>query len=112
MPAVCSAHRAASPRGRSCRLFCNLYLHRFDVDLAKGKIPFVRYADDFLLFAPEREPAERALAYATERLQRFGLDIHPEKTQVVESNPELYFLGERLPRPGYDNKYGKICANR
>jgi RNA-directed DNA polymerase len=93
-------------------LFCNLYLHRFDSDLAKAKIPFVRYADDFLLFAPERGPAERALAYATERLQRFGLDTHPEKTQVVESSPELYFLGERLPRPGHGKKPGKICANR
>ena len=95
----------STPRGISqgailSPLFCNLYLHRFDSDLASAKIPFVRFADDFLLFAPEQEPAQRALAYASERLDRLGLAIHPEKTQVVQSGPGVSFLGETLPPPG------------
>ena len=109
----------STPRGISqgailSPLFCNLYLHRFDTDLANAKIPFVRFADDFLLFATERGPAERALAYATKRLDRLGLDIHPEKTQVVQSGPEVQFLGERLPGPARTvakKPQAKKCAN-
>lgn len=94
----------ATPRGISqgailSPLFCNLYLHRFDTALARVKIPFVRFADDFLLFAPARAQAEQALAYAKARLQQLDLRIHPDKTQVVRSSPKVRFLGEPLPKP-------------
>lgn len=95
----------STPRGISqgailSPLFCNLYLDRFDCDLAGSKIPFVRFADDFLLFAPEQDIAQRALDYATQRLSRLGLTIHPEKTRVVQSGPLVSFLGEKLPGAG------------
>lgn len=80
-------------------LFCNLYLHRFDSALAKAKIPFVRFADDFLLFAPAREPADQAHAFAARELERLGLTIHPEKTRVVRASREVSFLGQPLPNP-------------
>lgn len=93
----------ATPRGISqgailSPLFCNLYLHRFDQALAKARIPHVRFADDFLCFAPDQAQARRALDYATRVLAVLGLDIHPDKTQVVQSSPEVRFLGEPLPR--------------
>lgn len=95
----------SKPRGISqgsilSPLFCNLYLHQLDTDLSRANIPFVRFADDFLLFASEREPAERALAFVTERLEDLGLAIHPEKTQIILSHPRGTFLGERLPKAG------------
>lgn len=80
-------------------LFCNLYLHRFDTALAKAKIPFVRFADDFLLFAPAQDLAEKALFYATRELDRLDLNIHPEKTRVVRASREVTFLGQSLPNP-------------
>jgi len=80
-------------------LFCNLYLHRFDMALAKAKIPFVRFADDFLLFAPAQDQADKALAYAAGELERLGLTIHPEKTRVVRASREVSFLGQALPNP-------------
>lgn len=93
-----------TPRGISqgailSPLFCNLYLHRFDSALARAKIPFVRFADDFLCFAPARAPAEQALAYASRQLDALGLRIHPDKTRVVRSGPAVSFLGKPLPKP-------------
>lgn len=79
-------------------LFCNLYLHQFDMALAKANIPFVRYADDFLLFTDSREKAQQARDYAEIQLNKIGLKIHPQKTQIVKSNPKVIFLGEKLPR--------------
>lgn len=101
------AHHASMLRGRRgvsqgavlSPLFCNVYLHQFDVALAGADIPFVRFADDFLLFAAKRQKAEHALAFADKQLKRLGLELHPEKTGVVKSGPKVCFLGERLPRP-------------
>jgi group II intron reverse transcriptase/maturase len=80
-------------------LFCNLYLHSYDMALDKAKIPFVRFADDFLCFAPNHDAAQRALDYARRELERLDLRLHPTKTQVVRSSRALAFLGEPLPQP-------------
>ncbi len=91
-----------SPRG-ICQgsilspLFCNLYLHQFDMALSKANIPFVRFADDFLLFANTKKKALAALEFAEDKLKMLGLELHPEKTQVVLSNKNIRFLGEPLP---------------
>lgn len=80
-------------------LMCNLYLHEFDLALEKANIPFVRYADDFLLFASDKTQAENALVYARRMLEKLELEIHDGKTQVVRSGRGVMFLGERLPSP-------------
>ncbi len=85
-------------------LFCNLYLHRFDTAMTKAKIPFVRFADDFLLFTPAQAQADKALAYATRELERLGLTIHPEKTRVIRAGRAVSFLGQSLPNPGPETK--------
>lgn len=94
----------ATPRGIAqgailSPLFCNLYLHGFDRSLDSAHIPFVRFADDFLLFAPTRSDAGRAMEHAARRLERLDLRLHPDKTRVVRSGREVIFLGETLPGP-------------
>lgn len=78
-------------------LYCNLYLHQFDACLAKKHIPFVRYADDFLLMLETREGAVTAEKYAAEQLSRLGLCLSEEKTQIVRCSPKVVFLGKALP---------------
>ena len=78
-------------------LFCNLYMNTFDQALADAHIPFVRFADDFLLFADEQHKAEKALAFAGKKLTEMGLTLHPNKTRVVRSSRKVVFLGESLP---------------
>ncbi len=79
-------------------LFCNLYLTEFDNRLAEKNIPFVRFADDFLLFSADHAGATKALDYAGRLLHQLGLDLHPQKTKIVRSGPAVVFLGQRLPR--------------
>lgn len=78
-------------------LFCNLYMNTFDQALADAHIPFVRFADDFLLFAADQGKAEKALAFAGKKLTQMGLELHPNKTRVVRSSRKVIFLGEPLP---------------
>ncbi len=80
-------------------LFCNLYLHEFDTTLTKANIPFVRFADDFLLFTDSKEKAQEAKDFAEKTLDKLGLKLHPQKTRIERSNSSMVFLGEKLPMP-------------
>lgn len=78
-------------------LLCNIYLDSFDRNMAKYNIPTVRYADDFLLFTPNKKHAENALEKAQRAMQKLSLELHPDKTQIAKSSPKVHFLGQKLP---------------
>src|SRR6266702_1895898 len=73
-------------------LLANVYLHyAFDLWLevwrkkvAKGKVMAVRYADDLVVGFQHRADAERFLSEFRDRLVRFGLELHPDKTRLIE----------------------------
>jgi group II intron reverse transcriptase/maturase len=88
---VCSAW--GTPQGGSISpLLANIYLHYvLDqwADLwrkrqAHGDVIIVRYADDFIVGFQHREDAERFRAALEQRLGKFALELHPEKTRLIE----------------------------
>jgi len=76
-------------------LLANIYLHYvFDLWVqqwrnrqAKGDVIVVRYADDFIVGFESKTKAEAFLAALRERLARFGLELHPDKTRIIEFGP-------------------------
>jgi group II intron reverse transcriptase/maturase len=86
-------------------LLANIYLH-YALDLwveawrkkvVRGDVIVVRYADDAVLGFERREDAERFLREVRERLATFGLELHPEKTRLIEFGR---FAEERRRRKG------------
>lgn len=73
-------------------LLANIYLHyvfdlwvqRWRQKQARGDVVVVRFADDFVVGFQHRIEAERFLAELRERFARFGLELHPEKTRLIE----------------------------
>jgi len=73
-------------------ILANLYLHYvLDVwagvwrkKLAQGEVIIVRYADDAVLGFQYRKEAEKFLEQLRERLRKFGLELHPDKTRLIE----------------------------
>ena len=51
---------------------------------ARGEMIFVRYADDYVAGFQHKEDAERFLKDLQERLGQFGLELHPDKTRLIE----------------------------
>ncbi len=51
---------------------------------ATGEVIVVRYADDSVLGFQYRSDAERFLRDWRDRLQQFGLELHPDKTRLIE----------------------------
>ena len=77
-------------------LWCNLYLHQLDRAWERRNLPFVRYADDFLLFASDRKRAVKALDWTDRQLRKLGLRLHPDKTRVTLTRPHVVFLGKNM----------------
>src|ERR1035441_2344338 len=73
-------------------LMANIYLHYvFDLwvdawrkKYAQGEVIVVRYADDNVLGFQHRADADRFLEAFQERLRKFGLELHPDKTRLIE----------------------------
>ena len=51
---------------------------------ADGEVLVIRYADDAVLGFQSQAEAKRFLAQLPERLAKFGLELHPEKTRLIE----------------------------
>src|SRR5216683_1130548 len=85
-------------------LLANVYLH-YVYDLwveqwrtrhAKGDMIVVRYADDTIVGFQHRQDAERFQIDLKERLAKFALSLHPEKTRLLEFG--RYAAGRRAER--------------
>jgi RNA-directed DNA polymerase len=88
-----TASEEGSPQGASASpLLANVYLH-YVYDLwvdwwrrtqAHGQVITVRFADDFIVGFEYEEDARRFLDELRERLAKFGLELHPDKTRLIE----------------------------
>ena len=73
-------------------LLSNLYLHEvldewFEKVVKprmKGKAAMVRYADDAVIICELKDDAERIYKVLGARFEKYGLKIHPEKTQLLD----------------------------
>ena len=76
----------------------------------------VRFADDIVLGFQNQSEAERFRQELAERVGRFGLELHPEKTRLLEFGP---VAAERLKRRGQGKPetfdflgFTHICAKK
>jgi len=85
-----------TPQGGSASpLLANLYLHYvFDLwaqawrrKRAHGDVIVVRFADDIVVGFQVKADAERFWAELVERMRKFSLELHPEKTRLLEFGP-------------------------
>jgi RNA-directed DNA polymerase len=88
-----SEPKTGSPQGSVISPFlANVYLHYcFDLwvnvwrkKYAPGEMAVVRYADDTIVGFQYQTDADRFLENLRERLGKFGLELHPDKTRRIE----------------------------
>jgi RNA-directed DNA polymerase len=95
-----------TPQGGSASpLLANVYLH-YAFDLwahhwrqrhARGDVIIVRFADDVVVGFQNRADAERFRAELEERFRKFNLELHPDKTRLLEFGP---FAADRRRKRG------------
>ena len=102
--------KVGSPQGATASpLLANVYLH-YVLDLwvrqwrqrnAQGDVVFVRYCDDFIVGFEHENEARQFLEELRERLRKFALELHPDKTRLIEFGRDAVASrsarGERAP---------------
>ncbi len=88
-----TASEVGAPQGASASpLLANIYLH-YVLDRwvrqwrrrhAHGDVIIVRFADDFVAGFEHRADAEQFLNDLRERFSKFNLELHPDKTRLIE----------------------------
>jgi group II intron reverse transcriptase/maturase len=74
-------------------LLSNIALNHLDWYLEEQGIPFVRYADDFVVLCKTKPEAERALDLIRAFLKDMELEVSPEKTKICHFSEGFDFLG-------------------
>ena len=118
-----SSTEAGTAQGASVSpLLSNVYLH-YVFDLwadqwrrrhAHGDVILARFADDYVAGFEHREDAERFLADLRERFAGFGLELHPEKTRLIEfgrfAAEDRARRGDRKPETFEFLGFTHVCA--
>ncbi len=88
-----TASEQGAPQGASASpLLANVYLHyvldrwvrQWRSQHAHGDVVFVRFADDFVAGFEHEDDARQFLADLRERFAKFALELHPDKTRLIE----------------------------
>jgi RNA-directed DNA polymerase len=102
---IWSKTTVGTPQGASVSpLLANVYLHyvfdrwarQWRRREGRGDVVIVRFADDFVAGFEHKEDAQRFLADLRERFAKFGLELHPDKTRLIEFG--RYAAGRRAKR--------------
>ena len=86
------SERGTPQGGKVSPVLSNVYLHyvfdlwaqRWRKTEARGEVIIVRYLDDFIVGFQDRTDAERFLTALRGRLEQHGLQLHPNKTRLLE----------------------------
>lgn len=105
-------------------LLANIYLHEaldvwFEREVKprmKGRAELIRYADDFVICFEQEQDARRVKEVLPKRFEKYGLMLHPEKTQLIEFRPTGPGDKGRGPRSfdllGFTHHWGKSRQNK
>src|ERR1700746_2446337 len=112
------------PGGSASPLLANVYLHYvFDLWVqawrqkrAHGDVIVVRFADDIVAGFNSKADADQFRAELTERMQKFNLELHPEKTRLLEFGPyaidQRQWRGEGKPETFNFLGFTHICVKK
>jgi group II intron reverse transcriptase/maturase len=105
---------SGSPQGGVVSpILSNVFLHYvLDLWFEQEVLPrlqsqacLVRYADDFVIGFRDHRDAQRVMEVVPKRLGKFGLTVHPEKTQLIPFRSPAV-VSNRGERPGMFNLLG------
>jgi RNA-directed DNA polymerase len=101
-------------------LLANIYLDDFDHEMEQQGKKMVRYADDFILLCRSQAEAQEALAQVRCWMEKAGLQLHPEKTRIVNTGAGEGFeflgwhfeRGHKWPRKKSQQKFKEAIRKR
>jgi group II intron reverse transcriptase/maturase len=79
-------------------ILSNILLTPFDREMRRRGYRLTRYCDDWVVACRTRAEARSALAAAARILEKLGVSLHKQKTQIVHVRYGFEFLGYKIKR--------------
>ena len=79
-------------------LLSNILLTPFDWEMRRRGYQLTRYADDWVVTCKSAAEARAAIAAARKILTELGVQLHPQKTRIVQVRHGFEFLGYKIKR--------------
>jgi RNA-directed DNA polymerase len=79
-------------------LLSNILLTPFDREMRRKGYQLTRYADDWVVTCKSATEARAAIAAALGILEQLGVQLHPQKTRIVNVRGGFEFLGYKIKR--------------
>jgi RNA-directed DNA polymerase len=98
-----------------CPLLANIYLNPLDWLMSQKGLEMVRYADDMVILCESATKAQEAYEILREWMTQAGLELHPQKTKIVDMGQpkaSFEFLGYRFFRSEHDGKIKRYIRPR
>lgn len=92
-------------------LLANIYLNPLDWLMSRKGLEMVRYADDMVILCESASKAQEAYKLLCEWMTQAGLELHPQKTKIVDmGQPKAHFdfLGYRFWRGTRDGRLKRL----
>ena len=98
--ALCGEALVREPRGvmagtPTAPFLADVYLMEVDRHFFEAGVVYARYSDDIILFAPDRPTLEEYKATLLGFLERFRLEVNPDKERIYAPDEPFEFLGFR-----------------
>lgn len=95
-------------------LLSNIYLDILDEELERRGYNYIRYADDGVILCQTKEQAEQALKDVEELLSEIQLEIHPDKSKIIDidSGAGFNFLGYYFFKYERENRIIRYCSKK
>jgi RNA-directed DNA polymerase len=108
---VLDTHKGVMAGTPLAPLLSNLYLRPLDAAFEAARIPFLRYADDMVVFGTEESVALHGRDIE-QRLAALGLELNARKTRLSPPGEPWEFLGLRYDRGSLDLAANTIAKLR
>jgi len=93
-----SSERGTPQGGVVSPLLSNILLTPFDREMRRRGYRLTRYADDWVITCESAAEARAAIAAARKILTALGVQLHPQKTRIVQVRHGFEFLGYKIKR--------------
>jgi RNA-directed DNA polymerase len=108
---ITDSHKGVMAGTPLAPLLSNLYLRPLDAAFEEARTPFLRYADDMIVFGTAQEVMRHGFDIER-RLAALGLELNARKTRLSPSGTPWEFLGLRYERGSLDLAHNTVAKLR
>ena len=97
---IIEEYKALIPGTPIASFLANYCLRELDEYFEREGVLYARYSDDIIVMRDTKEEIEKDITVINEFIEKYGLEINPEKYEYFTPDDDITFLGLKLGKDG------------